>query len=151
MVNKRYKAVTLFIVINFFLAYVWAASSPSGFQIYCSAFCAPSGCTGFSGGQCNNRCNTARGWTAVSGACDVTNSAFAFLDCSDDAGGFITVTPNTQTTNCPNLTGYLGVAPYGDYKASDTVTVTLPGGTTIGHYALDFYFDLILIDIEGSE
>lgn len=147
MVNKS-TLVFIFLLISIVLS---ATAPPTGSQIYCSAFCAPAGCTGYSPADCNNKCNTARGWNPVSGACDVTNPAFSYLDCSDDAGGMITVSPNVVTTKCPNLTGYLGLAPYGEYKANDVVTITLAGGTTIGHYALDFFFDLILIDIDGSK
>ena len=62
----------------------------------------------------------------------------------------ITVSPNTQTASCPNLTGYLGVAPYGNYTATQVVTITLAGGTSIGHYAVDLYFDLILVDVDDG-
>ncbi len=41
---------------------------PSSSQRVCSAFCAPSGCSGFLATQCDNKCNNgAWGWTASGG------------------------------------------------------------------------------------
>jgi hypothetical protein len=62
----------------------------------------------------------------------------------------ITVSPNTYTANCVNLTGYLGQAPYGDFTAGQTVNITLSGGTDIPHYAVDLIFDVILVDTDTS-
>ena len=78
------------------------APTPNNNQRVCSAFCAPSGCSGFLSSDCNNKCNTgAWGWSAGGGACSVTATNKYYLDCSDDAGGAITVSPGPQTTDCP--------------------------------------------------
>jgi hypothetical protein len=144
MVNYMMMIIFLLLILQ-----IRAANpAPSNSQIFCSAFCAPTGCNGWTSSDCNTKCNTAKGWTNQGGPCAVTNSAYQLLDNSDDAGGNIAVSPNTLSTNCANLTGYLGVAPYGAYAANAVVTITLAGGTSIGHYAIDLYFDIILIDID---
>ena len=130
------------------------APTPNPDQRVCSAFCAPSGCSGFLSSDCNGKCNTGFwGWTAVSGgACKVTGNNKYYLDSSDDAGGSITISydPLTAGADCPQLLGYLGVAPYGTYKASDTFTITYAGGTDMPHYLIDLIFDIILIDTDDG-
>ncbi len=78
---------------------------PSRDQRVCSAFCAPSNCSGFLSSDCDSKCNTgAWGWTSVSGgACEVTAANKYYLDSSDDAGGSITISydPSTAGADCP--------------------------------------------------
>lgn len=62
----------------------------------------------------------------------------------------MTVAPTRTTTSCPSLTSYLGYAPYGDFLATDPVTVTLIGGTLIPHWGLDLIFNIILIDTDHN-
>lgn len=84
-------------------------------------------------------------------ACSVTATNKYYLDCSEDAGGSITVVPGPLTTDCAQLTGYLGgVAPYGSYKATDTLTITFAGGTDIPHYLIDLIFDIVIIDTDDG-
>lgn len=126
--------------------------TPNSNQRICSAFCAPTDCSGFLANECNSKCNTgAWGWSAGGGACSVTATNKYYLDCSEDAGGAIVVLPGPQTTDCTLLTTYLGIAPYGTYKASESFTVTYAGGTDIPHYQVDLIFDIILIDIDSND
>lgn len=60
----------------------------------------------------------------ISGLCTVNMTNFQYVDSSADSGGMMTVLPANYTSSCPNLTGYLGYSPYGDFMATDTVTVT---------------------------
>ncbi len=62
----------------------------------------------------------------------------------------MTVTPAGTTSNCPNLTDYLGFAPYGDFPCRSIVNVTLSGGTDVAHWGLDFIFSVILIDTDSN-
>lgn len=140
-------------IIIFLLFWLGTApiSPPSNSQIICSAFCAPTNCVGWTASDCNSKCNTGWGWTAQGGPCSVTGSGFQYLDSSDDAGGMISVSPNTLSNSCPNLTGYTGTQPYGDYPAKGTlVNLTLSGGTDVPHYAVDLIFDIILVDTDSN-
>lgn len=52
-------------------------SAPNSQQIFCSAFCAPTGCTGWTSSDCDNKCNAAaKGWSASGGSCSITSPAF---------------------------------------------------------------------------
>ncbi len=137
---------TIIVIVALLICQTFTAT-PNSNQIICSAFCAPQiPCTGFSSTDCKS-CNP-NGWGG-SPACDITNPAYALLDYSGDAGGSITVTPGATTTNCPTLLTY--TTAYGDFRASDTVTINLVGGTYLGHYAVDLYFDILLIDTNGGQ
>jgi hypothetical protein len=127
------------------------AAAPNQAETFCSSFCKPSGCTtqGYSSGDCTS-CNTNLGWNKVGSDCMVTSSGFMYLDSSDDAAGIMKVTPTGNTANCPNLTSYLGVAPYGNFLCGSTVTVTLTGGTDIPHWGIDFIFSAILVDTDSG-
>jgi hypothetical protein len=124
------------------------AAGPSSSQIICSSFCRPTGCTGFTSSDCNDKCNsgTTWGWNPAGGPCELTTAGILFLDSSDDAGGMIAVSPNTYSTNCPGLVTYSGASAYGDYLATETVTTTLSGGTDIPHYQVDLIVDILLAD-----
>lgn len=149
MVNKRAK---LYLII--FLLILTQRISPAT-TFFCSAFCFKSNCGGWTPGDCNSKCNSAIGWNwvAANSDCEVTDTTKSYIDCSDDQGGSITVDPNPATADCANLiTTAAGGVPsyYGAYKASDTYNVTLVGGTTLPHYAIDLIFDIVLIDTDES-
>jgi hypothetical protein len=146
MVDNKISIILTLLVYN-----TYAASGPIGRQIFCSAFCAPTNCQGYTPTDCNNNCNTGIGWTVSGTSCSVTGLGYQFLDSSDDSGGMIAPSPYIFSSNCSNLTGYLGgTAPYGDYTANQQVNVTLAGGTSIPHYGISFIFDIILVDIDSS-
>lgn len=142
----------MLVILLTYLIDLCLSAGPSSSQIFCSSFCAPSGCNNYSPSDCNTKCNTGWGWSWTGSDCSVSLSDWQFVDSSDDSGGMIVVTPYKVTTNCPTLTNtYLGgVAPYGDFKASDTVNVTLYGGTTVPHYQIDLIFDIILVDTDSG-
>ena len=137
------------IIITLLVCQAYTASTPSNTNslIMCSTFCAPS-CTGFTQNDCKSCNSAAKGWGG-SPSCDITSSSFYLLDWSTDNGGTIVVDPDTQTTTCPGLLTY--TTAFGNYKASDTVTTNLVGGTTVGHYAIDLYFSILLIDTDGGK
>jgi hypothetical protein len=146
MVNNK------FLIILTLLVYNTYAAAPNSSQIFCSAFCAPLTCQGWTPADCNNKCNTGIGWTGSGGSCSVTGPGYQFLDSSDDSGGMIVPSPYIFTVNCLNLTNYLPgmTAPYGDYTVNQQVNITLAGGTSIPHYGISLIFDIILVDIDST-
>jgi hypothetical protein len=123
---------------------------PSVAQVICSAFCSPKGCSNFTSNDCNSNCNLAWGWIPLGTACTLLNDR-TMLDTSGDSGGTLLISPATTSSNCPYLANALnGLQPYGDFTASQTVTITKPSGTSVGHYALDLIFDMILVDTNRS-
>jgi hypothetical protein len=136
---------TVIVIIALLICQV-STGTPNSNQIICSAFCAQQQCTGFSSGECKS-CGSF-GWGG-SPSCDITDPKYALLDYSGDAGGSITVTSGATTTSCTTLLTY--TTAYGDYKANEVVTINLLGGTYLGHYAIDLYFDFILIDVTGGQ
>ena len=92
------------LILSILLVREAVSPTPNANQRICSAFCAPSGCSGFLSTDCNSKCNTGFwGWTAVGGACEVTATNKYYLDSSDDSGGSITVSydPSTAGADCP--------------------------------------------------
>lgn len=121
------------------------------FQTFCSSFCRPAYCIahGFTSNNCT-ACNAALGWSLAGSSCTVSATGYQLVGSSGDAGGSIVFSPADLPSSCSTLASYLTYTPYGDFFATSTVTVTLPGGTNIPHYTLFFIFSVILVDTDSS-
>ena len=81
-------------------------------QTICSSFCAQSGCGGWTPSDCSGKCNTAFGWSTVLGICEVTATTKEYIDSSQEAGGTISVLPNTKNS-CTGFPSTVDVPTYG--------------------------------------
>jgi hypothetical protein len=116
----------------------------------CSAFCATSGCSDWTSDGCNGKCYTGWTWDSVDTVCDFTPvDQKTIMTYSYDAGGDLDVSPDPNTLTCTFTGSGAGTYYFGDYKASDTVTLTLAIGTYLPHYAFDLLFNIILQDVNG--
>jgi len=144
---------TQLILMIFFLCFFLGVESwgpppppPPPTALICSTFCATNGCSAWTMADCTS-CYS--GWTFSNslGTCDFANTTNnALIDFSDDAGGDISMSIDPGTGCTYSGSTYY----YGNYLASDTVTASLSIGTYLSHYAFDVYFDLILVDVGGS-
>jgi len=118
-------------------------------QIACSTFCATSGCTGWTRSDCNGVCYNGWRWYSGSNTCDFdpTTDQMAVIDSSDDSGGDAYVDPiaGSSSDTCT-----VGAPYYGPYLATDSINITSPFGTFLPHYALDFYFNIILQNVNDN-